>query len=349
MPDWSVFEEMWKKEEPVHRAMGPLKHRAITVFEDCLNYPIPKVVELVNLYRSIVWSPYNQETQGKVERLEAMLNALEPVEDPIPRTYLWEEGNMPTETKYTDNSNLRYNHNPDFKPYLYEMLLPEGEIPKGAVVFCAGGDHGDANVLEGYQSARDFNAMGYHSFLLLNRTNHNPWTQKEAGVDAARAVRYVRNNAARLGIDPKKVAFAGFSNGGITGEGLIQYFSGKQRVKDSFPAYRPDELDELDATPAAFLCVYGPRFVGEPFHYENVVYPPTFFAVGREDSAMDNLNATVPDLLAHGVEVEVHTFAGVPHGQAGAPLVTGGKAKYPNFQLWLPLADAFLEDLFQKL
>ncbi len=62
---------------------------------------------------------------------------------------------------------------------------------------------------------------------------------------------------------------------------------------------------------------------------------------------MDNLRATYPELLAHGVELEVHTFAGVPHGQAGAPLVTGD-VKYPNFQLWLPLADAFLQDVYAK-
>ena len=43
MPDWSRFDEMWKKEEPVHRAMGPPEASGHhTVFEDCLNYPIPR-------------------------------------------------------------------------------------------------------------------------------------------------------------------------------------------------------------------------------------------------------------------------------------------------------------------
>lgn len=74
--------------------------------------------------------------------------------------------------------------------------------------------------------------------------------------------------------------------------------------------------------------------------------PPVFFAVGREDSALDNLNAVLPDLLAHGVETEVHTFAGVPHGQGGITIV--GEKTYPNFQLWLQLADVFLQDVFQR-
>lgn len=347
MADWSKFDEIWKKMEPVRKVFGPLKHQAIPFFEDCLNYPIDQVVALVNLSREIEWEEYSEKTIEKTRHFEELLKALHPIENPQPRTYLWKNGNMPVETEYTDNSELRYNHDPDFKPYLFEMLLPDDVMPKGAVVLCAGGDHGDAHVPEAYQSALDFNAMGYQCFLLLNRTNHNPWSQREAGVDGARAIRMVRQNAEKYRIDPKNVAFAGFSNGGVTGEGVIQYFSGKQTVKDIFPEYVPDELDKLDATPAAYICVYGPRFAGESFDWENVVYPPTFFAVGREDSAMDNLHATYPDLLAHGVTVEVHTFAGVPHGKAGAVLLDG-KVNYPNFQLWLPLADAFLQDIFEK-
>ena len=165
-------------------------------------------------------------------------------------------------------------------------------------------------------------------------------------MDAARAVRMVRANAGRYRIDRRNIAFAGFSNGGLTGEGLIEHFSGKQTVKDSFPSYIPDELDVVDATPDAFLCVYGPRFDGDDFDWENVVYPPTFFAVGREDSAMANLNYVYPDLLRHNVPTEIHTFAGVPHGKAGSKIAEG--VEYPSFELWLPLADAFLMDTFKK-
>ena len=107
-----------------------------------------------------------------------------------------------------------------------------------------------------------------------------------------------------------------------------------------------DELDRYYGAPDAFLCIYGPRYKGAAVDYTNVVYPPVFFAVGREDSALDNLNAVLPDLLAHGVETEVHTFAGVPHVQGGITIV--GEKTYPNFQLWLQLADVFLQDVFQR-
>ncbi len=133
----------------------------------------------------------------------------------------------------------------------------------------------------------------------------------------------------------------------MTGEACIQYYSGDQKVKDHFPEYVPDELDSYPGNINAFLCIYGPRLKGTSFDYTRVVYPPVFFAVGREDFAMDNFNSVYPDLIEHGVTVEAHTFAGVPHGVAGRGFVDG-EVRYPNFQLWLPLADAFMQDVYRR-
>ena len=168
MPDRSKFEELWKRMLPVYQALGPLKNRAVTVCEDNVQYPLEKVVEIANLYNVITRKPFDGDTQAQVAKLGELLDALQPVENAQPRTYLWEEGNMPTETEYTDNSGMRYNHEPDFRPYLYEMLLPEDVTPKGAVVICAGGDHGES-VVKGTQVAKDLNALGYQCFQLLNR------------------------------------------------------------------------------------------------------------------------------------------------------------------------------------
>lgn len=227
------------------------------------------------------------------------------------------------------------------------MLIQEDQTPKGAVVLCAGGDHGDTILAEAYQTSLDLSQRGYQCFILLNRTNKNPWSGREAGVDAARLMRIVRKNAQKYRINANNIAFAGFSNGGLTGDAMIENYSGNQKVKDIFPAYIPDELDEIDATPNAFLCIYGARFVGESFDFNGVVYPPTFFAIGREDSCIDNFNAMYPTLLEHHVPVEIHTFAGVPHGQAGVSILDG-YIKYPNFEMWLDLADQFMQDLFSK-
>ena len=70
------------------------------------------------------------------------------------------------------------------------------------------------------------------------------------------------------------------------------------------------------------------------------------FAVGMEDKALDNLHWVYRDLLSHGIRAEVHTFTGVPHGQAGVSVF--GNYDYPNFELWLPLADAFMQRIYQN-
>ena len=329
----------------VKAVFGATEHPAITMYEDAPCYPLNELVELSRLGNEIQFCRDAARRKELIAAFAVKRDSIKKKPDAPARIYLWPEGKIPTLTNYTDNSDFTYNHDPDFKPYMYEVLLPKDVTPKGAVLVCAGGDHGSCTLYEGYQVCLDMNAMGYQAFLLNNRPNHNPWSAQECGVDAARALRYIRSRAADYRIDKKNVAFAGFSNGGVTGEACIRYYSGAQNVKDHFPEYEPDYLDEYYGAPDAFLCVYGPRFADADFDYTGVVYPPTFFAVGRKDSAMDNLHPTYYDLIAHGVDVEVHTFAGTPHGKAGIKLIDG-EVKYPNFELWLPLADSFMQDVY---
>lgn len=324
-----------------------LQHRSVAYFEDAPCYPVEKLVKLHGMRRRML----EEKEEGKrlllAREFEAYLDGLERLPDAPERIYLWPEGGMPETGGYTQNKDFMYNHDPDFRPYMYEFLLPEETTPKGAVILCAGGDHGDCVLHEAYQSCLDFNKMGYHSFMLLNRTNRMPYTGQECGADAARLIRMIRRNAARYRIRENQVAFAGFSNGGLTGEECIRYYSGKQRVEDHFPNYRPDALDEYPGAPDAFLCIYGPRWEGVSIDYSKVVYPPVFYAVGMEDKALDNLHWVYRDLLEHGIRAEVHTFTGVPHGQAGVSIL--GNQKYPNFELWLPLADAFMQRVFEEV
>ena len=93
------------------------------------------------------------------------------------------------------------------------------------------------------------------------------------------------------------------------------------------------------------FCIYGPRYKGLHLIIQMWCILPSF-AVGREDSALDNPERGSSGSAGHGVETEVHTFAGVPHGQGGITIVE--RETYPNFQLWLQLADVFLQDVFQR-
>jgi len=350
MPELTRDQIMARRREEMKElkaVFGPSEQKAVTLFEDAPCYPSKDLTELFHIGVRI------QKEQDKEERLrliaeyDAKRDSIQRLPNAPERVYLWPEGKIPCVTEYTDNSDYRYHHNPDFVPFFYEMLVPEDVTPKGLIVFCAGGDHGTALYHEGYQSCLDFNKLGYQAILLANRTNMCPWKGVDAGADAARAIRMARANAKKYRVREDQIAFAGFSNGGLTGEMVIQYFSGDKKMTDYYEGYEPDEYDKFYGAPDANLCIYGPRWVGGAFDYEGVVYPPTFFAIGRLDSAIDNFNFVYPQLLERGVPVEIHTFAGVPHGQAGVEILDG-KINYPNFQLWIPLADAFLMDLFCK-
>lgn len=348
-----TMEEMMRRHMIAAKYFAEERHKAAQMFNDALYYDLDKLAELARMGREIVPAeeeipmPSDEILKKKVEVFRALrLEILaEKKKDAPEKIWLWPEGVLPQLTVYTENPGLRYTHDPDFIPYMYPVLVPENITPKGALILCAGGDHGEP-VFRSVDVASNFVKKGYQCFLLLNRTNHNPWSGEEAGVDAARAIRIIRADAEKYRIDPAKIAFAGFSNGGLTGEKAIEFYSGNQTVQSVFPDYTPDEMDGISADMAAFLCIYGPRFANAPFKWDGVVYPPTFFAVGRLDSAMVNFEYVYPDLLAHNVPVEVHTFAGTPHGMAGCRRMDGC-VKYPNFELWEELADYFLMDVFK--
>lgn len=293
-----------------------------------------------------------EERDLAVKAFVAMADALRFKENTPERIYLWPEGKMPGQ-KF-EGQKVRYDTS--FRPYMYEVLVPENVNPKGAVICVAGGGQGRTIINEGFGVALDLREAGYQCFVIHNRVNStdlqtgarvNPY---DCGSDIARAIRYVRANAAKYRIPENWVAAAGFSNGGITIENCILYFSGAQTIRDVFPEYEPDALDTYNGAPDAFLCIYGQRHQSLEFDWEKVSYPPTFEAVGREDStgALNNLYYVLPDLVAHNVPVEVHTFAATPHGRAAYHRVWE-KEDHKNFDLWVPLADAFMQDVYQKI
>ena len=328
---------------------------ACELFQNAIYYPMDELIEMNHLSRRIEKEKDEAKKDELIERFHEMRVNMKPVtEKPWNRVYIWPEGRMPSNTGYNENTDFKYNHNPDFVPYMHEILIQDGRKPKGAVLLVTGGDQGRSLMAAGFQSAWDLNELGYQCFVLALRVNGNPWSKQDNGADIARAIRYIRANAGRYRIKPDQVAAAGFSNGGLSIDNNIRFFSGKQTVKDTYPDYEPDELDEFYGAPDAFLCIYGPRFEHDHhdpdyvYDYTDVVYPPTFIAVGRDDGAMKNLSYYYDDLLKHGVNVEVHTFAGTPHGCAGYKMMENGFERYKNFNLWLPLADYFMQDVYDK-
>ena len=90
--------------------------------------------------------------------------------------YLWEEGNMPSETEYTEN-NGGYADDPGFRPTVRTFPGPEGTEVKGAVLICTGGAFQyRSDQYEGTPVAEALSQRGYQSFVVDYRLR--PYTQE---------------------------------------------------------------------------------------------------------------------------------------------------------------------------
>ena len=233
------------------------------------------------------------------------------------RIYLWEKGNIPTITEYTEN-NAGYFDPPDFRPNMVYFPAKQGVEVKGAVLVCAGGAFQFRNDRgEGTPVAEHLSELGYQSFVVNYRLT--PYTMQEGALDLARAVRYVRLHAKNYGIEEKDIAVMGFSAGGILCGELLLNFDGAVNGTAIDPDYKPDELDKISANAGAVGMIYS--FYGrlsvastdvEKFKASDL--PPAYFLYGTRDPFVSQFEACVSALQQAGVPVESHALQGLPHG-----------------------------------
>ncbi len=262
------------------------------------------------------------------------------VADPVNQQilYLWEEGNMPSVTEYTQN-NGSYADDPDFRPYVVTFPVPKGTPVKGAVLINAGGAfmfRSDQN--EGTPVAEELSRLGYQSFVVNYRLR--PYTQEEGALDLARAVRFVRKYADVYGIDEKDIAVMGFSAGGILAGEMLQNYKGTINGTALDPGYVPDELDNISADAGADGMIYS--FYGrlsvaskdaDKFRASDL--PPTYFCYGTRDPFVSEFEACIEALEEAGVPVAVNVLEGRPHG-------------YGYTEGWIPDYDAWLTGIFES-
>ena len=331
--------------EKIDKAMALPLYKANPYFSDATLYSVDDLRVLFLLQEKVFTSKTEKEMEDRIRVFELFRDSIQPLKNGFKRNYLWPEGKIPSHTPYTENPGYKWLRGPDFAPYFIEVLLPENVTPKGAVITIAGAQQGPNNLHESYQICLDFQALGYQCFLLNSRPNACPWSAVESGADVARCVRIIRSRAKEYRIDPRHIAVMGMSNGGIAGENCVLYFSGDQKMTDHFPEYVPDELDALPGCQDVFLCIYGARHAGTPVDHSRMQYPPTFYATGLEDKqGIINLNTVLMDHFQLGTRLEIHTYAGHPHGFAGMSIIDG-KGR-PDFDSWVKHADVFMQDTY---
>jgi acetyl esterase/lipase len=235
--------------------------------------------------------------------------------------YLWNEGNIPTTTVYTNNS-AGYFDPPGFRPNMIHVPAKQGAEIKGAVLVCAGGAFQfRSNENEGFPVAERLSELGYQCFVVNYRLR--PYTMQEGALDLARGVRYVRSRAADYGINEKNIAVIGFSAGGILCGELLLNFDGLVDGKAIDSSYTPDDLDTISADACAVGMIYS--FYGrlsvastdvEKFKASDL--PPAYFLYGTRDPFVSQFEACVDALQRADVPVESHALQGWPHGFGAA-------------------------------
>ena len=231
---------------------------------------------------------------------------------------------------------------------------------RGMVLICPGGGFRFKSWNEAFPVAEFFFEKGMNSAILDYHVNPykeilgDTSAQRMAGKDGVAAVRWLRANAAMLGIDENRIAIGGFSAGGM----LSGYAATKFDYGDPLST---DPLLRISSRPDAALILYGAfsttssiptgtkRLSQEEFIAANELdnvrnirtdCPPMFVFQTHADDPRIALNFCM-ELAVHGVPYEIHTFE---EGNHGGALYNGkdGTPDVPHTALWAGIAADWL-------
>jgi acetyl esterase/lipase len=173
--------------------------------------------------------------------------------------------------------------------------------PNGsAVLLVPGGGYGFlAHDNEGLEQAAWLNAIGVTAFILLYRLPGEGWSSRATVPlqDAQRAMRLIRANAGRYGVERNRIAVLGFSAGG--------HLAGSLATRHAEKVYSPvDAADGEDARPDLAGLVYPVVSLAEPFTHggsrDNLLGPGASVAARRIASVETRVGpATPPVFLIH--------------------------------------------------
>lgn len=208
-----------------------------------------------------------------------------------------------------------------------------------AVVVCPGGGYGIHAVdHEGTQVARWLNSIGVSAYVLKYRLT--PRYKHPAPMqDVQRAIQYVRANAEKNGISPKRIGVMGFSAGGHLASTCATHFV------DAKPD-AADPVEKVSSRPDFAVLCYAVISMTEPFGHsgsrKNLLgenpdpelakfvsselqvtpqTPPTFLFHTGEDTGVpvENSLAFYAACRKHKVPAELHVYQFGPHGVGLAP------------------------------
>eukprot|EP00929_Paragymnodinium_shiwhaense_P001255 TRINITY_DN101486_c0_g1_i1.p1 TRINITY_DN101486_c0_g1~~TRINITY_DN101486_c0_g1_i1.p1 ORF type:complete len:346 (-),score=46.07 TRINITY_DN101486_c0_g1_i1:43-999(-) len=214
-------------------------------------------------------------------------------------------------------------------PTLVPFLAPGGSNTSlgTAVVVAPGGGYGIvAWNREGTDIASWLNSIGVSAFVLKYRVPARPWLPfgEAPLMDAQRAVRMVRANAERLGLNESRIGFMGFSAGG--------HLTAHVSTEFQRQTYTPlDEIDRLSSRPDFSILVYPWRLV-EDNDLQKVAlnvtgaHPPAMLVQAWDDPEAHVQNSLQYTLALKSVVAppsELHMYPKGGHGYGRCTVTPG--------------------------
>lgn len=196
------------------------------------------------------------------------------------------------------------------KPALYAFPVSGANNTRAAFLVVPGGaftNRGMDN--EGVQVARFLNRHGIGGFVLRYRIGPNYPSRTISTADGQRALRLIRAEAAKFGVDSDRIGVIGFSAGAeLIGDAFYN------AATEGAPA-APDPIDRVSARANFSALIYGGRNVQKPAEA-----PPTFLFNTVEDIGHLGVQVSVLNALrGAGVPVEAHFYQVGPHGTSMSP------------------------------
>jgi acetyl esterase/lipase len=236
--------------------------------------------------------------------------------------YLW-PGEVPGEQKEKQEPSIQSSQNDNVlrlsevtNPAI-EIWLPDPKTRNGAaIIICPGGGYRIlAYDKEGTEIAAWLNKLGFTAFVLQYRI---PDKKEGALQDVQRALRIIRNNAAKWKINPEKIGVMGFSAGGS--------LSARASTLFNIQNYTPvDIADNLSCRPSFSMLIYpayldqGPNQSLTPELELSKDVPPIFIFQTADDTYGNSALTMAGALRNAKIPVELHIMANGGHGYGLRP------------------------------
>ncbi len=246
------------------------------------------------------------------------------------------------------------------QPGIYTFFTSKEENTGSAVLICPPGGYAKLTYnIAGFQFAKWLNTMGINAFVLIHRLPTSPdlvEREKAPMQDAQRAMKIIRSNAVKWGINPSKIGVMGASAGGHLATTLATHSDDYSMINDT--------VDQFSFQPNFMILISPVITMGKYVHQgslnnflrnkptqQQIDYfsnekhisektPPTFIVLAQNDPVVNPMNSILfyESMLEHNVSGSLHIF---PEGGHSIALKNNPK----SINLWANLCEEWLNDL----